>query len=213
MLEIGVQDGRAGTRTYAETQTVVDAVGTLERHNPALRRGSLRRRTQDEASIRTYLGEAVQTLKTLQQQGAFAQDERILLSGAGSAWYDVVADVFAPMKSEVDVVLRPGCYLTCDAGIYRVAQRQIVARNKIAQEVDGNLGDTLLPAIEVWAYVQSVPQPGLAIIGLGNAMLHLIPDFDAGLALSPRRAHCADARARSMVHNQADGPARLSPDS
>jgi D-serine dehydratase len=74
------------------------------------------------------------------------------------------------------------CYLTCDAGIYRVAQQQITDRNAIAQDVDRDMGDTLLPAIEVWAYVQSVPEDGLAIIGLGKRDAA----FDSGLPTAVR---------------------------
>jgi D-serine dehydratase len=177
LLEIGVEDGRAGTRTSEETQAVVQAVarwsGTLLLCGLEVYEGVLK----DEASIREYLGRAVQTLKGLQQQRAFAKDERIILSGAGSAWYDIVADVFVSMKNEVDVLLRPGCYLTCDAGIYREAQQRITSRNRIAQEVDRTMGNTLVSAIEVWAYVQSVPQAGLAIVGLGKRDAA----FDSGL--------------------------------
>ncbi len=177
LVEIGVEGGRTGTRTNTQTQTVVDAIArwgtTLLLCGVEVYEGVLK----DEASIREYLGRAVQTVQRLQQQQAFAEGERIILSGAGSAWYDVVADVFAPVKGDIDVVLRPGCYLTCDAGIYRVAQQQITERNHIAQDVDRDLGDTLLPALEVWAYVQSVPEPGLAIVGLGKRDAA----FDSGL--------------------------------
>ena len=177
LVEMGVEGGRTGTRTHAQTQDVVDAIarwsGTLLLSGVEVYEGVLK----DEASIREYLSRAVRTVHWLQQQNAFERGERVILSGAGSAWYDIVADVFAPMKKDVDVLLRPGCYLTCDAGIYRLAQQQITDRNSIAQDVDGDLGDTLLPAIEIWAYVQSVPEPGLAIIGLGKRDAA----FDAGL--------------------------------
>jgi D-serine dehydratase len=182
LVELGVEGGRAGTRTDAQTQAVVDAVArwsdTLLLCGVEVYEGVLK----DEASIREYLGHAVQMVKDFQQQGAFAEGERVILSGAGSAWYDVVADVFAPMKDDIDVVLRPGCYLTCDAGIYRVAQQQITDRNNVARDVDRDMGDTLLPAIEVWAYVQSVPEAGLAIIGLGKRDAA----FDSGLPVAVR---------------------------
>jgi D-serine dehydratase len=177
LIELGVEGGRAGTRTDAQTQAVVDALarwsGTLLLCGVEVYEGVLK----DELNIRQYLSRAVQTVQQLQQQYAFTQGERIVLSGAGSAWYDVVADVFAPVKDSVDVVLRPGCYLTSDAGIYREAQQQITGRNRIAQAVDRQLGDTLLPAIEVWAYVQSMPEAGLAIVGLGKRDAA----FDSGL--------------------------------
>ncbi len=73
----------------------------------------------------------------------------------------------------IDVVLRPGCYLTHDVGIYRKAQTDIFARNPIARK----MGEGLLPALQLWAYVQSIPEPERAIVALGKRDAA----FDAGL--------------------------------
>lgn len=180
LVELGVKGGRTGTRTEEQVQRVLDSVarwpGTLLLCGVEVYEGVLK----DEASIREYLERAVATMQQLLRQGAFAQGERVIISGAGSAWYDWVAEVFAPLAKELDILLRPGCYLTSDAGLYRVAQQQISSRNRIAQAVDRHLGETLLPALEVWAYVQSVPEPGLAIAGLGKRDAA----FDAGLPVA-----------------------------
>jgi len=177
LVELGVHGGRTGTRTDAEMQAIVDAVacwnGTLLLCGVEVYEGVLK----TEPEVREYLGRAVATVQRLQQQNAFASGERVILSGAGSAWYDVVADVFAPVAAMVDVVLRPGCYLTSDAGIYRVAQHDISERNSIAREVDAEVGGSLQSALEIWAYVQSVPEPGLAIVTMGKRDVA----FDAGL--------------------------------
>lgn len=177
LVELGVPGGRTGARTDADTQAVVDAVarwsGTLQLCGVEVYEGVLK----TEAEVREYLGRAVSTVQQLQEQNAFAIGERVVLSGAGSAWYDVVADVFAPVASSVDVVLRPGCYLTSDAGIYRVAQHDISERNRIAREVDVEVGASLQSAMEIWAYVQSIPEPGLAIMTMGKRDVA----FDSGL--------------------------------
>jgi D-serine dehydratase len=73
------------------------------------------------------------------------------------------------------VVLRPGCYLTHDAGIYRTAQQKIQARNSVAQRMHSGL----LPALQLWAYVQSVPEKRKAIVGLGKRDAA----FDAGFPI------------------------------
>jgi D-serine dehydratase len=103
------------------------------------------------------------------------QREPIILSGAGSSWYDVVAEVFSEAKfgEAVEIVLRPGCYLTHDVGSYRVAQAKILERNPIAREMHSGL----VPAIHVWAYVQSIPEAEKAIVGLGRRDAA----FDSGL--------------------------------
>jgi D-serine dehydratase len=107
-------------------------------------------------------------------EGRFERSPAIL-SGAGSAWYDVVADVFsrAEFRHPVEIVLRPGCYLTHDVGVYREAQENIKRRNPIAERMNS----TLLPALQLWAYVQSIPEPRKAILGLGKRDAA----FDAGL--------------------------------
>jgi len=135
----------------------------------------------DEAQIRVFLDRAVETTQQLARRNLFA-DGPVVLSGAGSAWYDLVAEAFA--KAEIgaflEVVLRPGCYLTTDAGVYKQAQERIMACNPIARQ----MRSSLRPALQVWAYVQSVPESGRAIIALGKRDAA----FDAGLP-SPRLHH------------------------
>jgi D-serine dehydratase len=73
----------------------------------------------------------------------------------------------------VEIVLRPGCYLTHDVGVYREAQENIKRRNPVARQMNSSL----LPALQLWAYVQSIPEPHKAILGLGKRDAA----FDAGL--------------------------------
>ncbi|MEJ7617904.1 MAG: hypothetical protein WKF30_13300, partial [Pyrinomonadaceae bacterium] len=128
----------------------------------------------EEHEIRQFLRRAVETVSLLSEANRFARAP-IILSGAGSAWYDVVADEFskAHVTSPMDIVLRPGCYLTHDVGLYKTAQEQIRIRNVIARQTLTGL----LPALQVWAYVQSIPEHDQAIIGLGKRDA----SFDLGL--------------------------------
>jgi D-serine dehydratase len=57
-------------------------------------------------------------------------------------------------------LLRSGCYVTHDHGFYK---RML---NAVEQRCD--CSDTLRPALEVWAAVQSRPEPGLAILAVGK---------------------------------------------
>jgi D-serine dehydratase len=126
----------------------------------------------DEVGIRQFLARAVRVTAELAQQKRFDRNP-IILSGAGSAWYDVVAEEFSKVEIPVDVVLRPGCYLTHDVGAYREAQDRILKKNPIAREMT----PALTPALQLWAYVQSVPESTRAIIGLGKRDAA----FDSGL--------------------------------
>jgi D-serine dehydratase len=174
LIELGVMGGRAGVR---DERQMHDLLAEVERWQQAISlcgieiyEGVLK----DEDSIRGFLRRATSTMRTLAEQGRF-QPGPALLSGAGSAWYDVVAEVFAEAElgDEVEIVLRPGCYLTHDVGIYREAQVNIQQRNPVARRMSAGL----LAALQIWAYVQSVPEPGRAIVGMGKRDAA----FDAGL--------------------------------
>jgi len=174
LLELGVPGGRTGVRDEAQRHAVLEAIGrypgVLKLAGVELYEGVLK----EEHEVREFLQSAVAVTRTLIDQGRFERTPAIL-SGAGSAWYDVVAEEFvkASETGKVEVVLRPGCYLTHDVGIYRKAQTDIFARNPVAKK----MGEGLLPALQLWAYVQSIPEPDRAIIGLGKRD----SAFDAGL--------------------------------
>jgi D-serine dehydratase len=180
LLELGVQGGRTGVRNDAQVRAVLGAIaasdGALRLRGLELYEGVL---TQ-EAEVRTFLRRAVGLAEELAQQGTFAADAPMILSGAGSAWYDVVAEEFSQVRLPVplDIVLRPGCYLTHDVGAYKVSQSRIDAHNPIAREMQSSL----LPALQVWAYVQSIPEPDRAIIGLGKRDAA----FDSGMPMPDR---------------------------
>lgn len=174
LLELGVMGGRAGVRDGEQLRSVLAAISRWG-HAVALcgvemYEGVL----DDEAAIRGFLQHATAVTRTLDAERRF-QRTPILLSGAGSAWYDVVAEVFsaAGFGESVEIVLRPGCYLTHDVGSYREVQNKILERNLIARQLHSGL----LPALHVWAYVQSVPEPLKAIITMGKRDAA----FDSGL--------------------------------
>ncbi|WP_025597797.1 amino acid deaminase [Burkholderia sp. WSM2230] len=174
LLELGVPGGRTGVRDEAQRNAVLEAIGrypgVLKLAGVELYEGVLK----EEHEVREFLQSAVAVTRALIDEGRFDRTPAIL-SGAGSAWYDVVAEEFvkASETGKVEVVLRPGCYLTHDVGIYRKAQTDIFARNPVARK----MGEGLLPALQLWAYVQSIPEPDRAIIGLGKRD----SAFDAGL--------------------------------
>jgi D-serine dehydratase len=163
LLELGVPGGRTGVRDEAQRTAVLDAIArypdALKLAGVELYEGVLK----EEHEVREFLQGAVAITRTLVDEGRFARTPAIL-SGAGSAWYDVVAEEFVKASADglVEVVLRPGCYLTHDVGVYRKAQTDIFARNPVAKK----MGEGLLPA-----------EPDRAIIGLGKRD----SAFDAGM--------------------------------
>ncbi|ACO32672.1 MULTISPECIES: amino acid deaminase [Acidobacterium] len=176
LLELGVDGGRTGVRNEDQLNAVLLALSqwnsALALSGVELYEGVL----DDESSIREFLASAVEIARKLAGQGRFRRSP-FLLSGAGSAWYDVVADVFsqAGLGVAAEIILRPGCYLTHDAGLYREAQQQILERNPVARQMHSGLK----PALHLWAYVQSRPEPQKAIIAMGRRDVA----FDAGFPM------------------------------
>lgn len=173
LLELGVPGGRTGIRDDAQREAVLAAIArwpdNVQLTGVEIYEGVL----HDEAEVRAFLKHAVDVTRSLVQSKKIERSPAIL-SGAGSAWYDVVADEFAQAKDAgIEVVLRPGCYLTHDVGVYKKAQTEIFARNPIAR----SMGEGLKPALQLWAYVQSIPEPERAIIGFGKRDAA----FDAGM--------------------------------
>jgi D-serine dehydratase len=179
LVELGVEGGRTGVRDAAQQQAVMDALArwpdALALAGVEVYEGVL----QQEADIRAFLQRTVAVTRQLAAEGRFSRSP-VVMSGAGSAWYDVVAEEFsrADIGAPIDIVLRPGCYLTHDVGIYRAAQTRILANNPVAQQ----MREGLLPALQLWAYVQSIPEPTRAIIGMGKRDAA----FDAGMPIPAR---------------------------
>jgi D-serine dehydratase len=99
----------------------------------------------------------------------------VLLTAGGSRFYDIVARVFGAvdLRRETEVVIRSGCYLTHDSIMYDAFAREMRERSDEARDI----GAPLQPAVEVWAEIQSRPEPGLAFAILGKRDA----SYDAGL--------------------------------
>ena len=174
LIEIGVVGGRTGVRNQEQLDSLLTSIKTWGQHvsiaGIELYEGVL----DDEQAIRDLLRRTVSIAQDLEKTKRFGRTP-FLISGAGSAWYDVVAEEFAAAKfgNRAEIVLRPGCYLTQDVGAYRIANQRIQTQNPIAKRMQSGLQ----PALQVWAYVQSVPESRKAIVGLGKRDAA----FDAGL--------------------------------
>jgi D-serine dehydratase len=174
LLELGVMGGRCGVRNEEQLGAALEALarwkGVVDLCGVELYEGVLK----DEENIRAFMRRACAVTSELVAQGRFARGPA-LISGAGSAWYDVVAEEFSAAKfgDAVEIVLRPGCYITHDVGNYEVQQKRILASNPIAREMQSGL----VPALHIWTYVQSIPEAKLAIVQMGRRDAA----FDSGL--------------------------------
>ncbi|MDN4502849.1 amino acid deaminase [Alteromonadaceae bacterium BrNp21-10] len=176
LIEVGVSGGRCGVRNPQQAMQLAEHIQQLAAINLsgiAFYEGVIK--SENTALAITEFVESIKQLALCMEQQQLFAEGKIIISGAGSAWYDIVAETLdAPALSErFQIVLRPGCYLIHDTGIYQHAQQQLRQRSTLACDIQGDL----ISSLTLWAYVQSVPELGMAIIGMGKRDAA----FDAGL--------------------------------
>ncbi|NGX89513.1 amino acid deaminase [Rahnella sp. Lac-M11] len=171
MFEYGIVGGRTGIRTDQQEADVLAAVKRWPQSLALVGVELYEGVSNDEAVIRTFLRHVLARTEVLAQAGEFAEST-VILTGAGSAWFDVVAEELtredphldAQKRYTLDIILRSGCYVTHDVGAYQAALERMQTSNPVAREMNSSLQ----PALQVWAAVQSLPEPGRAIIALGK---------------------------------------------
>ncbi len=85
-----------------------------------------------------------------------------LLSVGGTAFLDRVRHAAQAVSGRFRVVLRGGCYVTHDHSLYQ--KRLLAARSRGGSEA----APEFMPALELWSYVQSLRDPGTAIVTFGK---------------------------------------------
>jgi len=191
LIELGVPGGRCGCRTTEQAQALAEEISTLSGlrlRGLELYEGVLHGENP-QPKVETLLRDAAALACQLEQY----VDGEFILTGAGSVWYDVVCNVWltAQKPANCRIVIRPGCYITHDAGIYQQAQDELMARDKVACD----LGGDLVSALELVAMVQSVPESDRAIVNFGKRD----SAFDAGLPQPA--AHYRAGKSRELVAN------------
>lgn len=164
LIECGAAGGRAGVRGVDEAVRLarrIAAAPSLALRGVEAFEGISQASLDARGRAAAILDAAVAAADAIAAERLFA-DGPALLSAGGSAFLDLCAATLPAQLGgrPVERVIRPGCYVTHDHGIY--------ARLARAPE--------LRPALEVWGVVLSLPEPGLAIVGAGKRDL----SFDAG---------------------------------
>jgi D-serine dehydratase len=192
MLEIGIEGARTGCRTHAQATALAAAL----RASTAVRLvgvecyeglGATGESSPDTGYTNTLMDRVEAVARHCEAQGLFEGGE-VLVSAGGSALYDLVAARLKPaLGLPVRGLLRSGCYLTHDHGSYQRLQVAIDARLGCA------LGESLRPAMEVWATVQSCPEPRLAIVAMGKRDVSFDLSMPTPIARAARGARAASA--------------------
>ncbi|GAB2604873.1 amino acid deaminase [Kribbella endophytica] len=171
LVEVGQPGGRTGARTVDQAVEVAHAVHRAGPHL-ALRgvegfEGVLEDSTPDWtlARINQLLDDMAEVAMRCDALDLYA-DGPVILSAGGSQYFDLPPSLRSrlALRREPIFVLRSGCYVTHDSSWFSEYAKAIAVR----MPETGGLGEGLRPAIEVWAQVQSLPEPGLAIVAMGK---------------------------------------------
>lgn len=182
LLEMGIAGQRTGCRTLEQALRLAPALAA----SPAVRFGGIEcyeggvarcDSEHDAREVSALVRRVTEVVRACERANLFAGDE-VLVSAGGSAVFDLVLPLLRlqSLSRPLLGVLRSGCYITHDHGNY--------ARFLLQLEKREGLTSSLRPALEVWAMVQSVPEPGLALLTCGRRDI----SYDIEL---PIPQHCA----------------------
>jgi D-serine dehydratase len=171
LLEAGLSGGRTGVRTLEEGVALGRA---LRDAAPAIALRGIEgyegvasgdEPGRIELAVHGLLDSVAALAAQGEAEGWFAPGELILTAG-GSAFFDMAATVLAalPRGRATRVVMRSGCYLSHDSLHYERMQARLRQRSGALWGTDPGLRN----ALEVWACVQSVPEPQRAICAVGR---------------------------------------------
>ena len=164
LVELGFAGGRTGARSDQDARRLGHAIAASKRVELAGVAGYEGLMPRDSHERPVGARELLQGIRNLAQY--FHEHDLItgvpVVTAGGSSYFDLVADELGPAAFgfEVASVLRSGCYITHDHGIYE-------RTSPFASR--GGAGEARFePAFELLASVLSQPEPGLVIVGFGR---------------------------------------------
>lgn len=175
-VELGALGGRTGARSLDDARAVAERLSA----SPMLRlagvagyEGALAHDRSDASvgAIRSYLSSMLELHLSLRD---LYDDDEVILTAGGSAFFDIVAEVFDPVRQAVPrtrCLLRAGAYVTHDDGFYRGISP--LGRSRVDPDAEG----ALRAALRGYARVVSHPESSLALLDAGKRDL----PYDEGL--------------------------------
>jgi len=164
LVELGITGHRTGCRSRSEIKSVAEEIdkyeGVLKLSGIEGFEGVIFGSVEEtEQAVRRYLEElraCVDLLKPF-----FRGDDKFIISAGGTSYHDLVIQYLGQSnnKDSLRFVLRSGCYITHDSGFYDHHQCESLRRGWPGK---------FKPAFELFSYVQSIPEEGLAILTMGK---------------------------------------------
>jgi D-serine dehydratase len=175
--EIGAKNGRTGIRSKKDFLELVEKIAKNKSNNFRF------------SGISSYEGIAAVAMQGSQvvhdfcsfieeiineiPSNYFSNLKELLITAGGSTHFDIVGERFSKLELSIPIkiLLRSGCYITHDHGPYLEALK--TAKEDKSRHWDRDLQ----PALEVWSYVQSIPEKNLAFLTMGKRDV----PYDSGL--------------------------------
>lgn len=187
LVEVGA--GRTGARTKESANKIIDILSTSSEivlAGLSTYEGSIVGATPEilNANMAALFDFCVETFALVRQ----AHPERALVvSAGGSVHFDRVIAALAPLcdtDGNATLLLRSGAIFFSDHGVYKrgfqsIDERRLLVSNGVAFKAS----ETFQPAMRIWAEVISVPEPGLAIVGMGMRDVSFDQDMPVALRL------------------------------
>ena len=167
LVELGVPQGRTGTRSVIEALAVAQEVsssGHLRLVGASGFEGIIiATETQSaEERVNQFLADLRRLVDEMIALNMLHDIDEVLLAAGGSVYFDQVVEQLhreTPIVQE-RVIVRSGCYISHDDGvIHELSPLGAVPRTP---------GDVFQAALEVWGVVLSRPEPTRVIIGVGK---------------------------------------------
>jgi len=189
LLEIGIPGQRTGCRTLEQALVLAEAIakspvvqlGGIECYEGGLAQCDSE---HDARAVTGLVNRVLEVARGCDAKKLFSGDS-VMLTAGGSAVFDLVVPLLHAQGLSLPVqgVLRSGCYVTHDNGNYARFLKQVERRE--------GLDASLRAALEVWAMVQSVPEPGLALLTCGRRDISYDLEMPIPVRHAPRGAGAA----------------------
>lgn len=179
-VDVCVEVGMPGGRTGCRDADSVDAVARAVAASPRLRlvgvagyEAALGHDLGPDAvaAVRSYLADVRAAVLRL---APLFEADHVIATAGGSTYFDWVAEALTDWPADVGVrtILRSGCYLTHDDGLYHRTSP---------------LREGLQSALRVWAHVVSHPEPDLAVLTMGRRDVSFDQDLPIPYGLTSAR--------------------------
>jgi len=162
LVEVGAAGARTGCRDIEAALTVAKAIATA----PGLLLAGIEAFEgvlHETDAVSGLMRRVIETASAIDRLGLFF--ENIVLTAGGSEFFDLVAAGLEPavLSRPIVRVLRSGCYLTHDDLGYAHDLVRVLRERRVSLPPG-----ELHPALQVWCYVQSRPDPEKVILTLGK---------------------------------------------